>query len=109
MTLDAEINVGGSVFNYKFLGNGLSKKFLTKNGIGNHHNHCALYQESTEEQSSKMLKNHNDIKTIFTNLLKKLAPSQLVQDKTSKISRNNEYLEVDESKILIVNENKTSK
>ena len=44
MNLDAETNVGESVFNYKCLGNGCSKEFLTKNGRGNNHNHCAQYK-----------------------------------------------------------------
>ena len=53
-------------------------------GRVNHNNHCALYLKITEEQNSKMLKNHNDLKNIFINLIKKLAHSQLVQDKYLK-------------------------
>ena len=73
-----------SVFNYECLGGGLSKEFLMTIGRVNHNNHCALYLKITEEQNSKMLKNHNDLKNIFINLIKKLAHSQLVQDKYLK-------------------------
>ena len=50
-----------------------------------------------------MLKNHNDIKPTFKNLSRKPAPSQLVKDKDSKRSKTGEYLEADESVILIIN------
>ena len=57
-----------------------------------------------KEQNYNMLKNHNDLKTVFTKISKKPAPSQILQDRTSKISRTDEYFEADESGILIVNE-----
>ena len=50
-----------------------------------------------------MLKNHKDLKNIFINIIKKLAPSQLVQYKSSKRDRTGEDLEAYESRILIVN------
>ena len=49
-----------------------------------------------------MLKNHNGIKPIFTNILKKPAPIQLVKDKASKRAKTGEDLEADESVILII-------
>ena len=62
------------------------------NGRGNHHNHCALYLKMIKEQNSKMLKNHNDLKTIFSNISKKPAPIKFVQDKASKRARTDEEL-----------------
>ena len=108
MNLDSETNVGESVFNYKCLGHGCSKEFLTTNGRGNHHNHCDLYLKMMEEQNSKMLKNHNNIKP-YLQIFKKSAPSKLVQDKALKRSRTDEDLPEYESGILIVNEKETPK
>ena len=55
------------------------------------------------------LKNHNDLKIIFTNISKKPSASQLVKNKSSKRARTDKDLEADESIILIVNEKETSK
>ena len=62
-----------------------------------------------EEQNPKMLNNHNDLKTSFRNLSKKPAHSQTVQDKYSKISRTENYLEAYERGILIIDEKEISK
>ena len=43
-----------------------------------------------KEQNSKMLKNHNDLKTIFPNISKKPAPIKFVKDKASKRARTDE-------------------
>ena len=41
----------------------------------------------TKETKSKKLNNHDDLRTIFTNISKKTAPSHPVQDKYSKRAR----------------------
>ena len=43
MNLYVETNVSELLFNYKCLGHGCPKEFLTTNSIGNHHNHYDLY------------------------------------------------------------------
>ena len=74
MNLYAETNVSELLFNYKCLGYGCPKEFLTTNSIGNHHNHYDLYKKMTKAQNSKTLNIHNDIKTVFTNLSRNMHP-----------------------------------
>ena len=62
MTFYAETNMGESVLNYKCLGHGSPKKFLTANARKNNHNNCALYKKMIEEKSSRTLKNDYDLK-----------------------------------------------